>query len=62
MAEEREEGREEGIVIGREEGKAEGLLIALFSLVRDGLLSPATAAERAGMSVNEFEEKLKADV
>lgn len=42
--------RREGYV----EGVAEGMLITLASLVKDGLLSPETAAEKAHMSLDEF--------
>ena len=41
----------------KEEFKAEGFLEALAGLVKDGLLSLTAAAERAGMSVPEFEVK-----
>lgn len=67
MAEERLEGlREgrldgirEGLKEGRKEGERIGLINALVGLVRDGLLSPETAAARAGMSLSEFEQKIK---
>ena len=62
----RKEGREEGRQEGREEGRQEGIQIGiirnLILLVKDGLLSLTTAAERAGMTVSEFEEKMKAGV
>ena len=47
------EGREEGIEIGVEKG----VLKTLFGLVKDGLLSLSVAAERANMTVEEFETK-----
>ena len=49
------DGMEEGKVIGRKEGE----LVALHKLVTDGLLSAETAAERSGMTVDEFEEQAK---
>ena len=49
----REEGRIEGIEMGVEKG----FLKALIELVKDGLLSLPVAAERANMTVEEFEMK-----
>ena len=42
-----------------QEGKSIGEFYALYKLVTDGLLSAETAAERLGMTVNEFEEQAK---
>ena len=56
LNEEREEAYEEG----REEGLAEGLEKGrniLISLVLDGLLTNEQAAERAGLSLDEFQKK-----
>ena len=53
----KEEFKAEGIQEGIGIGKAEGFLEALAGLVKDGLLSLTAAAERAGMSVPEFEVK-----
>ena len=44
---------------GMEEGKSIGEFYALYKLVTDGLLSAETAAERSGMTVDEFEEQAK---
>ena len=41
-----------------EDGLAEGELQMLIKLVRDGILSIQKAAEEAGMSTTEFENKL----
>lgn len=41
----------------REEGRAEGVLETLFGLVKDGILSIADAAKRANMTEKEFREK-----
>lgn len=49
-----------GIERGRAEGRAEGMLEALFSLVRDGVLTVKEAAARAGISPNTFSRKMKA--
>ena len=51
----REEGRKEG----REEGRAEGRKDLLFSLVKDGTLSPEIAALKADMSAEEFVKEMK---
>ena len=47
------EGKEEGIA----EGRAEERITLLFDLIEEGLLSLDQAAEKAGMTVSEFEEK-----
>lgn len=41
----------------REEGRQEGFLNALISLVKDGILTLSDAAKRANMTVAEFEAK-----
>lgn len=48
-------GRAEGEAKGRAEGEAKGFLKALIGLVKDGILTLADAAKRAGMTVEEFE-------
>ena len=63
----REEGREEGIGIGRGIGREEGIGIGreegelnmLLNLAGKKLITIEQAAEEAGMSVNEFIEKMK---
>ena len=52
----REEGRAEGIGIGREEG----IVDTYRSLVRKNLLSKETAAKELGISAAEFEKKMAA--
>ena len=54
----RREGRKEGRKEGREEGRKEGFLDAMLLLVQDGVLSVKEAAERAGMTENEFRQRL----
>lgn len=44
----------------RAEGRAEGILITLVDLVGKGLLAVKDAAEQAGMTVEEFQQKLNA--
>lgn len=51
----RREGREEGLREGCEQGR----ISMLHSLVNDGTLSIETAADKAGMSVEEFLDKAK---
>ena len=41
----------------REEGRQEGFLNALILLVKDGILTLSDAAKRANMTVAEFEAK-----
>ncbi len=41
----------------REEGREEGVLDTLIGLVKDGILTIVDAAKRANMTVAEFEEK-----
>ena len=59
--ESREEGRAEGIEKGRaegiEKGRAEGIFETLTDLVKEGILSIGIAAQKANMSVSEFELK-----
>ena len=50
-------GREEGKAIGREEGKAIGRENELFALRRDGLLTKKVAANRLGLSVEEYSKR-----
>ena len=53
--------RDEGIAYGMQQGMQQGRVGMLISLVSDGILSPAEAARRAGMSTEEFKaEMLKA--
>ena len=47
--------RRKNLAEGRAEGKAEGILSTLAGLVQDGILTVAQAAERANVSVSEFE-------
>lgn len=58
---ERSIGRNEGLTEGRTEGRTEGLmegmLLTLAGLVKDNILTPADAAKRANMPVEEFCEK-----
>ncbi len=49
----REEGREEG----RKEGREEGRLIQLIELVDEGDISEEKAAQRAGLTLDEFRKK-----
>ena len=49
----RREGKEEG----RAEGRVEGMLVTLAGLVKDGLLTVETAAQKANMSVSDFRSK-----
>ena len=45
--------------IGRAEGRTEGSLEMLINLVKKGILSAGVAAAEAGLTVEEFEEKMK---
>ena len=54
----RAEEYEDGLVDGEKRGIALGELQMLIKLVRDGILSIQKAAEEAGMSTTEFENKL----
>ena len=59
----REEGREEGLEEGRKEGikegRKEGILEILFTMVKDKILTISDAAQRAGMTADEFEKAAK---
>ena len=50
----RNEGWNAGLNKGRDEGRDEGRIEALGSLVKDGILTSADAAKRAGLSLTEF--------
>ena len=43
----------------REEGREEGILVTLCSLVKDGLLKLEEAAKRANMSEEVFGQKMQ---
>ncbi len=62
-AEGRAEGRAEGLVIGEAKGIAigeeKGKMKAFVSLVKDGLLTVAQAAEKVNMTVPEFEAAMQ---
>lgn len=49
-----EQGIKQGFKQGIEQGIEAGMLKTLSDLVKDGMLSPAEAAKRAGMSIEEF--------
>lgn len=49
-----EQGIKQGFKQGIEQGIEAGMLKTLRDLVKDGMLSPADAAKRAGMSIEEF--------
>ena len=51
----RNEGRAEGITLGREQG-----LNVVFSLVADGLVPLDEAAKRVNMSEDEFRNRMRA--
>ena len=55
----KEEGRIEGRIEGREEGREEGQIMTLVGLARKKYITIEQAAEEAGMSVEEFLEKMK---
>lgn len=59
LEEGRKEGRKEGIKEGIRRGTRIGAIAVLTQLVRDGLLSLSVAAERAQMSVEEFQKQLQ---
>ena len=48
------QGMEKGIAQGRSEGRTEGKLSMLYELTKDGVLTLAEAAKRAGMSEEAF--------
>ena len=52
------EGWKEGRKEGRNEGRIEGVLETLASLVKDGVLTIAEAARRAGLTPAEFQAKI----
>ena len=58
-----ETGREEGRLIGQKEGiqqgREEGALHQLFQLVKESLISPTVAAEKAGMTEEAFLKKMQ---
>ena len=54
----RAEEYEDGLAEGKKRGIAFGELQMLIKLVRDGILSIQKAAEEAGMSTTEFENKM----
>ena len=54
-----EKGRQEGIQKGIEQGLQQGRIHALIELVNDGVLTIEKAAEKAGMSVEEFRNAMK---
>ena len=58
LAEGMEKGLAEGMAEGMEKGIVEGIVSTLSALVKDGILTLAQAAERAHMSVAEFENKM----
>ena len=51
-----DESKQEGIAVGKAEGKAEGKLITLIDLVRDNSLNIEKAADKANMTVEQFEK------
>ena len=53
------DGFNDGKAEGKEEGKEEGRILQLIELVRDGLLKITDAADKAGMTTEEFELLLK---
>ncbi len=55
----KEEGKAEGKAEGIVQGIADGKISMLISLVQSGDISLSTAAQKAGMTEAEFEEKLK---
>lgn len=57
LAEGRKEGISEGRTAGLAEGRREGILTTLTALVKDGILTVADAAKRAGMSDEDFRKK-----
>ena len=52
-------GREDGYNSGRADGREEGQLQSLISLAEKRYITIEQAAEEAGMSVEEFLEKMK---
>ena len=56
----RRDAKEEGLEEGRKEGRKEGTIKVLCELVEDGTLPLEKAAERAGLSPEEFLQKAEA--
>ena len=54
----REEGLAEGLAEGRAEGRKEGRKEAYISLVKEGVITPAWAADKLDMSEEEFNKYL----
>jgi len=54
LKKERKEGWKEGKAEGIVEGRAEGKVLAYADLVSEGILTVDAAAERAGMTADEF--------
>ncbi len=52
------DARDKGLAEGREKGIEEGMLVTLLQLVRDGLLDLSVGVERSGVTEKEFLEKL----
>ena len=55
----RQEGMQKGMAHGIEQGIQQGRTHALAELVNDGVLTIEKAAEKAGMSVEEFRNAMK---
>ena len=55
----REEGRDEGYNEGRADGREEGQFQSLVSLAEKHYITIEQAADEAGMTVEEFLEKMK---
>ena len=56
-----EQGREQGLEQGIEQGIEQGRFKTLAELVCDGVLSTASAAERAGMTTEQFTNRASCD-
>ena len=59
MCESMEQLRKESERIGEEKGLQNGRLTAFIDMVRDGMLTIAYAAERLGISEQEFRAKMR---
>ena len=55
----RKEGEQQGGARGLEKGRQEGRITELIELVRDDLLDVQKAAERAGMTMKEFQKRMQ---
>lgn len=55
----RKEGEQQGEARGLEKGRQEGRITELIELVRDDLLDVQKAAERAGMTMKEFQKRMQ---